>query len=579
MQPFFTKYQALILIVLLGIFLRFYNLNWGAPFYFHPDERNIASSVSQLEFPDQMNPHFFAYGSFPVYVIYFTGVIHNALLYNVESQINYPQTGGIMRVSFEHAIVISRIYSIFLSVILLLLLYKMGIVLKGKSAGLLALFLSATSVGFIQYAHFGTFEIWLSFFSVLLCYFLIRYLNTSKQRFFLYSSITLGLLNSIKISSVVLFVTPLFTLALLFYHQYRNTRLTHKKNELVVGLLLNILVLLIATFLIFFFTNPYVFLDSHSFRSSMQYESSVALGTLPVFYTGEFYDTTPILFQFTKIYPFLVNPVVTLLVIPSIAYITYQAVKKRNSSYFMLLSFYFLLFLSQAFLFAKWTRYMIPTLPFLYLMISVFLTDFWKDKNRTQTRTVISSIFLVSLLFTLSYFITVHLERDTRVQAAEFAKEHIPHSAKIVSEVYDLGIVPFNPYFHNITLFNFYDLDPVESYRSPSSTNRTWLTERFDGASPNTKLNELNNMLIKTDYIILPSQRILKPRLLHLQQFPEGNKFYNDLLSKRLGFKKIYQTPCDIFCKIAYMSNPVFNVEETVNVFDRPTVFIFKKVK
>ena len=72
-QPF------LILLTIIGAFLRFYNLNWGAPYYFHPDERNIASSVTQLHFPDQINPHFFAYGSLPIYAIYGTGVIVNSL--------------------------------------------------------------------------------------------------------------------------------------------------------------------------------------------------------------------------------------------------------------------------------------------------------------------------------------------------------------------------------------------------------------------------------------------------------------------------------------------------------------------
>src|SRR5947207_2663825 len=51
------------------------------------------------------------------------------------------------------------------------------------------------------------------------------------------------------------------------------------------------------------------------------------------------------------------------------------------------------------------------------------------------------------------------------------------------------------------------------------------------------------------------------------------------MFNGKLGFEKIYQTPCDIFCNIIYMGNPVFAYEETANVFDRPTIIIFKKVK
>ena len=61
-------------------------------------------------------------------------------------------------------------------------------------------------------------------------------------------------------------------------------------------------------------------------------------------------------------------------------------------------------------------------------------------------------------------------------------------------------------------------------------------------------------------------------------KFPIGNKFYTSLLNEELGFEKIYETPCDIFCRIIYLGDPVFAFEQTANVFDRPTVFIFKKL-
>ena len=109
-------------------------------------------------------------------------------------------------------------------------------------------------------------------------------------------------------------------------------------------------------------------------------------------------------------------------------------------------------------------------------------------------------------------------------------------------------------YFSRIDLFNFYDLD-----LNPA------------------KKAELNTRLSSYNYIILPSQRILRSRLLHSAQFPEGYQFYRDLFSGNLGFEKIYETPCDMWCNITYLGDPVFRFEETANVFDRPTVFIFKR--
>src|SRR5258706_11916075 len=101
-----TKYLLLLaLLMIVGALLRFYNIDWGDPFYFHPDERNIASSISQLVFPIQLNPHFFAYGSFPIYLIFITGIITNLF---------HP-----LSVTFQQAIVISRMFSATLSLLLI----------------------------------------------------------------------------------------------------------------------------------------------------------------------------------------------------------------------------------------------------------------------------------------------------------------------------------------------------------------------------------------------------------------------------------------------------------------------------
>ena len=66
---------AVIVILLLGGFLRFYKLDWGQGFFFHPDEYHIAIATDRLEFPTNLNPELFSYGSFTVYLIYFSKLI------------------------------------------------------------------------------------------------------------------------------------------------------------------------------------------------------------------------------------------------------------------------------------------------------------------------------------------------------------------------------------------------------------------------------------------------------------------------------------------------------------------------
>ena len=172
MVRFFTKpFFLLGVLMIIGAFLRVYNLNWGAPYYFHPDERNIASSVTQLSFPDQLNPHFFAYGSLPIYTIFFLGLITN-IFDSCQGKLTCP-------VTFEAAIVIGRIVASFFAVLLIPLSYFVSEKVL-RNTGLLTATLTTFSTGYIQFAHFGTVEMWLTFFTLL--FFLSSLLSMQKKQ-------------------------------------------------------------------------------------------------------------------------------------------------------------------------------------------------------------------------------------------------------------------------------------------------------------------------------------------------------------------------------------------------------------
>src|ERR1022692_1861939 len=85
---FVVRWQILALcgLILLSLILRFYGLNWDMGNSFHPDERQILFHVTAVGWPSSMaqfldvdhsplNPHFFAYGSFPIYLLAFAGFV------------------------------------------------------------------------------------------------------------------------------------------------------------------------------------------------------------------------------------------------------------------------------------------------------------------------------------------------------------------------------------------------------------------------------------------------------------------------------------------------------------------------
>jgi len=60
----------LLALFVFALAVRIHRVRWDDGHFFHPDERAIGFAVERLSFsPFQWNPRFFAYGSFPMYVM------------------------------------------------------------------------------------------------------------------------------------------------------------------------------------------------------------------------------------------------------------------------------------------------------------------------------------------------------------------------------------------------------------------------------------------------------------------------------------------------------------------------------
>jgi hypothetical protein len=307
---------------------------------------------------------------------------------------------------------------------------------------------------------------------------------------------------------------------------------------------------------VFLLGNPFAIIDFKAFYGSMRYESSVATGSLPVFYTGTFHGTVPLLFQALYVLPFLLNPIVWFVLLPALVILLLKQVKSDQQEYRIVLIFIIFLFLPQAVLYVKWTRYMVPLLPVLYLILVIALASLHRYLKKYSflknlVPAVCITLVIASIIWSFSFVKTVYFDPDTRVQAAEIISLQEKPTQRVLSEVYDMGIVPFDTAFSTISLFNFYDLENDPDIRS-----------------------NLPTALSHNDLLILPSQRIIKSRIMNEDIFPYGHNFYQSVLTSS-RYSQIYQTPCDIWCMLVYLGDPVYGVEDTANVFDRPTIHIY----
>ncbi len=563
----------MFLILLLGAFLRFSGLNWGLPYPFHPDERNMAVAITSFS-SQNLDPRFYAYGQFPLYLAYFSARLLSFW---------FPAKFGEI-LKLDQAILFLRFWSAFFSTATICLAYLISqkIFASKKLLTLNFSLLTATAVAFtpglIQAAHFGTTESILAFCFLAIIYFSLKILEKPSLKNYLSAGFFLGIALGTKITAVVFFI-PLFLAAL---WQLKNTRAKIKvKSIFVFKIALSLAFALILTLLV----SPYLLLAYKETKGTLLYEISVAQGKSPVFYTRQFIKTVPVLFQLEKIFPYALGwPIFifgTLGFILLAVSLIKSAIKRKFNlaeySFFLFLFSFLVYFLPNAFLFAKWTRFMAPIFPFFSLFASYFLIRFTAKISSLFLKggklklfkfliAVFRFSFLVFSLLPGLFFSQIYFKPDIRFTASEWIYQNIPSGSQVLfdtANVVDIPILPSNHqppttnYFLKMISFNFYDLD-----QSP---------ELYEN---------LSNYLETSDFIIVPSRRVFMNHLRFPEKYPLVTKYYQLLFSGKLGYKEI-----KTFFPFSQLLATNFQLqisdeqaEETFSVFDHPVIRIYKKM-
>lgn len=477
-------------------------MTWGQNNFFHPDENNMASALSQLS-PQSLNPHFFAYGQFPLYLGYFT-----LQLFKVSN-------------SFDNSVYVLRFYSAFFSILSLYVIYLLAQKIFTPKLSLLLVLLATFSPGLIQLAHFGTTESFLIFAFLLEIYLSIKiYQQPDKTQFYLFSGIIGGIALGTKISSLI-FISPLLLVFLMNFIKLKKT----------FSIFLKIILFFIFILIFGILASPYNLLSGADFVSSMNYETSVAAGTLKVFYTTQFLHSPPYLFQLIKIFPYSSGIFQYFFAIVALFFLikNYQVKEEKFLYWFIILFSAAIYFVYFGQLYVKWTRFMSPIF-FIFPFLSIYFISLLKSHFCRLLSIILAC--LPGIFFMYHYFLP-----DTRVAASEYLLYSLPANSSILSESGNVVNLPVLPNNFNINNYDFYNQYP----------------------------NYLSTYLLTTDYIIVPSRRVFKNYSL---------KYYQHLFDGSLGFTEIKKiSPLkDIFL------NPE-NAEETWSVFDRPTIRVYKKVQ
>jgi type III secretory pathway component EscS len=516
----------------LGGALRFTNVNWDSYGAFHPDERNISWAVTRIRFFSQLNPQFFAYGGLPVY-------LYRALGEGVVVLTHNPQ----WLTDWGRIAVIGRSVSTTLSTISIFLIYLVGAAYFSPTIGALSATFLTFSPWAIQQAHFETTETMLVFFILLL---LLTARKISKKNI-VFLGFIWGLALAAKTTGFLFGLIPLS--AIWIPHGFFK----HFSKKILSTLALGC----IAGF-IFFLFSPYTLLDFRHFYESMTYESGVALGRFTVPYTLQFLSTTPYLYQIETLLwqagPLAIVGIIGLIVM-LIQILTklkkfFHSPSTIGHSVFLIFPLIYFGWVGSWF--AKFNRYNVPFLPFITIAAAWLCIAFTK---RFRVAGIAITVLLLSITFLwgLANW-TVYLRPQTRLTATEWIFAHIPAGAKIYTEHWNDGLpldLP-NSISYNRELLTVYDEDN------------------------DAKKNYYADKLVTGDFIILSTRRMwaTMPRL--GDKYPLTKLFYQRLLNGSLGYKEVGR-----FTSYPQLFGIAVNddtAEESIQVFDHPTVLIFQNV-
>lgn len=509
-----SKQPWVLLLFFLVIFSRFFKLNWGDNFFFNPDENNMARSVLQMN-NSNLDPKFYAYGQLPLYLTFFSTPRHD----------------------FVTIIMTLRFWSALFSCLSLIIFYSIGVkIFKQKKLSLIFVLLLVFTPGLIQIAHFGTTE------SILLLVFATNILlsfkifDTQKTKYLILASIISGVGLATKISALIFIAPILLSVLFLFFKKFKFKKF-----------FLSSILFILITLLIGIILSPYNLIKFSDFISAMKYEIGVATGQIPVFYTRQFIGSLPYIFQFQKIFPYVNGLPIFIFGFIGFCLILKQYIINlprnccghESNTYLLLTLFSALIyFVYQGQLFAKWTRFMSPIF-FICPLLTIFLIQ------RIKSKFLFYLIIFISVVPGI-YFLKIYFTPDIRVQATSWINDSINPQSQILSETGNVVDLPLWGEI-NTTNFDFYELE-----------------NNFENQK------KLEQYIDQSNYIFIPSRRVFKNQ--NNSNFPQSQKYYQDLFSGGLNFKLI-----KVFSNNnSFLLNPE-NAEETWSVFDNPTIRIFKK--
>ena len=505
----------------------------------------LPSSFQEFLSPQSpLNPHFFAYGNFPLYLLKLLG----ELSATVNPLLN--DYGGIH--------LVGRLISAVADTATVFVVFLIGSRLLKKRGGLFASALYACSVFPVQAAHFYAVDSLLTFFITSAIFVLILYIKDPSYKKSVLIGLFVGLALATKVSSAILLAMVFIVLLYAF--------LSTKKR---VSTLIHSLAIVLVVGFVFVATQPYTIIDMRSFIQQTTLQGQMSNNAFLFPYTLQYVGKIPYLYEGYNIAFWGLGPIISSFCIAGIGIAAYRLYKKgifknpQLSFLIFFLVFYFLLFGKFA---VGWMRYMLPIYPVLTIFGAFTLNElankyFARKILHKFTKIALFGFFIVIIMYPLS-FISIYTKPNTRIQASDWMLKNIPLGSYLAIEHWDDSLPVYGgENFIHLTL-PLYDPDNPEKWRQIEST-----------------LNIADYIVIASNRLYVPLQRLTDCNVLPKDKcYPKTAQYYKNLFSGKLGFEKVAEFS-------SYPTIPLANIkiqddaaDESFTVYDHPKIFIFKRI-
>jgi YYY domain-containing protein len=598
------------LILVLALALRLYGIDWDQGGLFHPDERAILFHVNDMSWPSisnlgvllnaeesPLNPHWFPYGSLPIYAV---KVVHGVFS---------PFTN----IAFSDLRFIGRGLSALADAGTVLMVFFLAKRLYSREVGILASLLTALAVLHIQLSHFYAVDTYLTFFIVTSVYFMARLVQEGRLRYSLLAGAFIGLALASKVS-----VAPLFLAFLVAHVIYafsaRGQRFTlfspfrALQNTIIRNFLLGIIVSLV----IFFITTPYAFLDwyrpescvvpysflrfldNNYFACDIGAQYNMVRGTSGLPFTQQYLDTAPFWYHMKQLAFFGLGLPLGILAWSSVAFTAALSIARRNKGDLLILAWVIPYFLLTGYLQVKFMRYMLPLTPFLIILVAqmlFFIRDWVADHRPNHIALAhwgIGLLIAATGFYALSYM-NVYSQPHTAIRASQWINENVPRESIVLMEHWEEGLRNVPGYFIGCRGVP-QDIRSCMKMYDPDSA-------LYNGKD---KMEVVAEHLSGADYLILFSNRLYGsiPRV--PERYPRSGEYYRKLFGEELGYKlENWESTYPALLGIAFvddtfarpgLSTPTalgpyipaslsINLgyaDESFSVYDHPKVLIFK---